>query len=927
MRTRVIGREAELASIEAFVERVGHGPAALVLLGGSGIGKTALLDVGVERAREAGARIVAYRGTEAEQSLPFAALSDLLAGEIDEALPRLAAPRRRALAAALLLEDPGERPADQRAIGLALLDILRELGGSTPAVVAIDDLQWLDPASAAALRFAFRRLADERVGLLAASRKGARAPIDVEAAFTGQTLERRVIPALSVGAAYRLLSERVGLSMPRPEIVRFHELTGGNPFYLLELGRELKRRDRPLAAGQPVPLPADMRELLAARLSRVPESVQDVLLLVAATARPTIEILEAAGGTAETVRSALEEAARTGVIELGSSRIRFTHPLFASACYQAAPPWRRREVHRLLAGLVAEPEERARHLALAADGPDMAVAWELDRAAQHAVGRGATAAAATFSELAAGATPVARAPESRKRLMRAAASHRLAGDRERAAAILEEVLRHAAGCERADALFELARTRRGDLPSIARLCDEALGEAGGDDARRARILGFLSWIRLITGELDGALAAARDALACAERASDPRLLASAIARVAMAETWTLQITPGLVERGAALERDLSEPLEFHESPTIAFARRLICASELETARGLLEAAASSASERGDEATHVHVLFYLVMLEWFAGRWEAALDYAAAALELAEQLGDYQLRGMVLHGRALVDAHRGDVELARAAAEEAALIAQAVSDALFPIWNAAAVGHVELALGHTDEAVQRLGGLPAKLLALGWNDPADSVWPDAIEAVIAAGELDRADSYLASYEALATRSGSPWALAAAARCAGMLAAARGESQAAFAALERALTEHDRLPGNFERGRTMLALGSARRRARQKAAARAALREAREMFDAVGARLWSVRASEELARISGRRPGSELTASEERVAERAATGQSNKEIAATLFVSVHTVEAHLSRVYRKLGIRSRTELAQRLSTSAPDELAKV
>jgi DNA-binding CsgD family transcriptional regulator len=295
--------------------------------------------------------------------------------------------------------------------------------------------------------------------------------------------------------------------------------------------------------------------------------------------------------------------------------------------------------------------------------------------------------------------------------------------------------------------------------------------------------------------------------------------------------------------------------------------------------------------------------------------------------LAEQLGDDQLRGMVLHGRALLDAHRGDVESARAAAEEAAAIAEAVSDAIFPIWNDAVLGHVELALGHADAAVERLGELPAKLLTLGWNDPADSVWPDAIEALVAAGELDRAESYLASYEVLAQRSGSPWALAVAARSAGTLAAARGQPHVAFAAFERALTEHDRLPGNFERGRTLLALGSARRRARQKAAARAALREAREMFEAAEARLWAGRASAELARISGRRPGSELTASEERVAELAANGHANQEIAATLFISVHTVEAHLSRVYRKLGIRSRTELAGRLSVSTTDEPAKV
>jgi DNA-binding CsgD family transcriptional regulator len=202
-----------------------------------------------------------------------------------------------------------------------------------------------------------------------------------------------------------------------------------------------------------------------------------------------------------------------------------------------------------------------------------------------------------------------------------------------------------------------------------------------------------------------------------------------------------------------------------------------------------------------------------------------------------------------------------------------------------------------------------------------------VWPDAIEALIAAGELEQAHSYLGSYESLAQRSGSPWALAVAARYRGTLAAAHGKSDVAFAAFDRALAEHDRMPGDFERGRTLLALGSARRRARQQAAARAALQQAGELFAAVGARLWEARANEELGRIGGRRPHSELTTSEERVAGLAASGRANKEIAAELFMSVHTVEAHLSRVYRKLEIRSRTELAQRRVVTTTDEATKM
>jgi DNA-binding CsgD family transcriptional regulator len=237
-----------------------------------------------------------------------------------------------------------------------------------------------------------------------------------------------------------------------------------------------------------------------------------------------------------------------------------------------------------------------------------------------------------------------------------------------------------------------------------------------------------------------------------------------------------------------------------------------------------------------------------------------------------------------------------------------------------------LGHLELALGDAQAAAGHLRALPERLISLGWNDPADSVWPDAIEALVEVGALEDAARYLGRYEALAERSGSVWALATAARCRGLLAAAEGSFDAAFEAFDRALAEHDRMPGTFERGRTLFATGATRRRVRQRGAARRALEAALRIFEEQGAELWARRAVDELQRISGRRPADgELTATELRVARLAAEGRANKEIAATLFMSVHTVEAHLSRVYRKLDVRSRTELAQH-TAMAPEADAK-
>jgi DNA-binding CsgD family transcriptional regulator len=899
MSAAVIGREEEFAAIEAFLDELR--PGALLIAGEPGIGKTILWEAGVEAAHGRLHRVLGHRAVEAEAKLAFTGLSDLIGGTIDEALPSLSPPRRRALRVALLLEEPGAEVPDPRAIALAFLDVLRTLAASGPILLAVDDLQWVDPASARVLQFASRRLEDARVAVLATVR--------ADVAVVLPDAARLSLGPLSLGALHHLLKARLGLDLPRPELVRLREMTAGNPFFALEVGRELRRARVRLAPGQPLPVPASVKQLVGGRLARLSDETRDVLLSASALARQTVCALEDVHG--EAARDALEEAARARVIELEGASVRFAHPLLASVCYEEAPVWRRRGAHRRLADVVTDPEERARHLALAAEDPDPTIAAALEAAADHAAARGATAAAAELAEL---------APRDPRYRLRAAYFHRLAGNRTRAAAILEELLDELpAGPERADVLFALASLRRGDLREITKLCEEALREAVADDARGAEISAFLSWMKL-AGDVRGALADARAGLAKAENAGDDVLLARAIARVAMAETWACEITPGLVERGVQIEKTLDRPLEFHESPAIALARRLICLSDLKPARSLLEAEETKAAARGDEGTRAHVLFHRALLEWFAGRWNDALAHAAAGLELAEQLGDEQLRGMLLNARATVDASLGN-EHARSEAEEAIAISQAVSDGVFPVWDLAALGHLELSLGNLRAAGAHLRPLPAHLVSLGWDDPTDQLWPDTIESLIGLGELDEARSLVELFEERAQRLGGPWPLAAVARCRGLLAAAEGDIASAFESFTRSLAEHERAESPFERARTLLAFGSVRRRAKQKRAAREALEEATASFEQLGARLWAERAREELARVSGRRPStSELTETEERVARLAAQGLSNKEIAAALFVTVHTVEAHLVHVYRKLAIRSRSELAARLAEAA-------
>ena len=428
----------------------------------------------------------------------------------------------------------------------------------------------------------------------------------------------------------------------------------------------------------------------------------------------------------------------------------------------------------------------------------------------------------------------------------------------------------------------------------------------------------MSWMRLLEGRVRDALVHARAALEHAQASGDDELLARAIARVAMAETWTLQVTPGLLEQGVQIEQRLQRLLEFHESPRVTLARRLMCLADFDGARPLLEEADDHAKASGDEGTHAHVLFHRFQVEWFSGRWDQADRLASDALELADQLRDDQYRSIALYARALLDAHLGRVEAARSAATESLAIAESLSDSLFAVQSRTALGFLELSRGDPEAADRHLRKLPAWLDSHGWAEPTDFAWINAIEAMVAIGQLGEARACLDRYEQLARRSKSPWALATAARARGLLAAADGEVDTARAALDRALVEHDRMRCPFERGRTLLAAGHVHRRAREKRLAREMLEQALETFDQLGARLWADRAREELARISGRRPATgELTATETELAVLAAQGRSNKEIAAALHMSVHTVEGHLTRIYRKLDIRSRAALASRLA----------
>ena len=361
----VVGRESEIDSVHDFLEAVPGGPIALLIEGEIGIGKTTLWREGIAEAGERGLQVLTSRPVEAEIALPFAVLGDLLGDVPDAALGRLPDPQREALEVALLRAGTKPGGLQRRAVALGVLGAIRVLAEDAPLVLAIDDAQWLDSPSADALAFAARRLRDQPIGFLLARRAEASggSRVELETALDSDRLTRLVIGPLDIRLLDRLLRAQLGKQFLRPALVELQRVSGGNPFFALELGRALLTRDVSPAPGEPLPVPATLNELVRERLARIPTAAREAALIVSALARPTVELVGAAagGGGATT---ALERAAAAGVLEVADGRVRFSHPLLASVVYRAAGGTQRLELHRRLADVVDDPDQRARHLSL-----------------------------------------------------------------------------------------------------------------------------------------------------------------------------------------------------------------------------------------------------------------------------------------------------------------------------------------------------------------------------------------------------------------------------------------------------------------------------------------------------------------------------------------------------------------------------------
>jgi DNA-binding CsgD family transcriptional regulator len=916
----LLGRKDELSAVERLLAPTPKGSGMLMLEGTAGIGKTTLWLRGLERARRLGFRVLPCRPSPTEAPLAFSALGDVLGELTEEFLSQLPPPQRNALAISLLLRDAEGVVPDQRAVSLATLTLLRTASAETPLLIAIDDVQWLDASSSRVLAFVFRRIEHDRCRVLLARRiedsAATGVPFDPDfAPRLLETLERVTIGPLSLGAIQSLIRERLGIRLPRPLFMSLYEAAEGNPFFALELARAQMEHGPPLA-GTPLRVPESLRELLGKRLAALPRPTQKSLLLAATFSEPTLTLLRKAGG------GSLTKAVEIGVVVLDDERIRFTHPLHSSVVYAGASADERRGAHARAAELATNREERARHLALASSGPDESVASELEHAASAAAARAAPDAAAELSELAARMTP----PETRDDLRRrrlATAEHLFAtGDTRRSRALLESLIAELGPCpERADALVLLSEIVD-DLDEAIRLCRQAVTEAKGDDRRLAHSLILLGATYGRIDETESQLAAAENAVGHAERADDTALLIEALQGVANARVLLGgPIDEPLMQRALELERDVGG-LPGRQSPRVWYATQHYWIGDYERGKSLIQPEIERALEEGRLAEWLHLLTIEMYSDVHLGNWERVLRLAESAREEASDVGISFVERHLDAAVAMVHALQGDAERARSHLIEIIKEAESAGDRQAATYGVVHYRLLALSQDLPREAVRwsaTLGPAEHRDDDL-FSEPPHRGFPgaDLVEALVALDELSAAEKIVGELDDDAKRTGRPLAVAAFCRARGLLAVARGDAATAREAFEGALAAHTDLAVPFELARTELLYGAALRRGRRRGEAQQQLSRALERFEILGARLWFEKTLRELARARGKRGAetNELTTTERRVAELVAAGSSNKEVAARLFMSVRTVEANLSKVYRKLGVESRSELAGRI-----------
>ncbi|MBS2963990.1 AAA family ATPase [Actinocrinis puniceicyclus] len=915
-------------------ERLRQGPGAL-LYGPAGIGKSRVLTALAAEAAGAGVRVLRCTPAEAELRLPFVCLIDLLGPIPDETIARLPGGMGTALRAALLRGTVPHSDQDRLKVQLAVLHLLRELSARAPVWLVIDDLQWVDRPTAQVLGFVARRMADLPVRVLAAER----APEGGSPAYTDLVppdIAEFAVAPLALADLAAVLDRYTGTKLPPATVRQIHRAAGGNPFYALELARALPPDQCALAPGELLPIPSRLRAVLLRRLRELPDPTRSVLLLASTADRPTLTLLGKVDGEADFAHH-LAVAERLGVIRVcADGLIQFEHPLVRAAVYADASSKARRAAHADLAAAVVEPVERARHLALAHPAENEQVAATLAEAAASARRRGAPATAAELAALAAQRTPCDEGTLRTERLLAAAEYACDAALRGEARRLAEQVLGHSASpAHRTEARILLLRCAGNSLGGVTPIIAQGLSEVAGDPGLEAKLRCWSARVELVVGHVTAAAAFAREAAELARRAGDPATEISALTTLAHSHGLTGD-PAGRAALRQAFELAARNPAAAGGpaglwEPVRREALYDMQADRLENAERKVVALLDRAGDAIGVEDLCTILITQTDIRVRAGACRDATQSAQRALRLLEDLSDSC--GPVLFAAALAETAGGTLERALSYAEAGIAASRADGDQHGLVRNLAVLGRVHLLADEPARALEPLREAEQIERRIGISDPASGNWhADLAEALVAVGETAQAADLVAVVSRQARQLGRRGVLTALERSDALRLAALGNLAEAAARLRAVAEQQGDLP--LERVRTLLALAQVERRRRHPGAARDALAEAQRLAEAAGATLWAKKVERERGRLGdpvaqavGGADNAALTGAERRCAELAAAGATNREIAAALFVSVKTVEATLSRSYRKLGVRSRTQLARMLADAAPAPSARL
>ncbi|GAA3050247.1 AAA family ATPase [Actinokineospora globicatena] len=883
----VLGRAQVIARCRSALADGG----GLVLHGPAGIGKSLLLDVLVAGA---GADLVLRTSpAAADRDLPHVALYDLFA----KVLPvvELPAHLRAALDTALLRSAP-EHPVDPLALRLAVVDLLRELAERHSVLLVLDDAQWLDPASAEVLAFAARRVVDNRVWVLVAERADG-SPTTADLAPSPVTEVE--LTGIDADAVAELLRTRLVRPLSSATVDRVVAASAGNPFYALLLGRALARHGGSVGADEPLPVPGKLRELVVDRLAPLPAQAWDVLRLVTVAVRPGLDLLPLGD-------PGLDAAVAAGLVVADEDgALRFSHALVAEvvAAEAAAAQWT--AAHARMAALVTDPIERARHRALATPRPDAPIAAELVEAARLATTRGALATAADLLRLAAHRTP---APSIRaERLLGAARAAAEAGLTASAADLCRAVVRIAVGPTRAWArllLFDLAGR---DIVAFAGLLDEVAADAGDDPGLRCALLLRRAELAAHTGRTTEALAYLDQADVLAPRADDPTLvIRSLIMRI-----------PFAAASGPDTETDLCRRLTRHTaglplSEPVVYARvylAIICLRRGDTpeAVDMLERLRHETEAAGRIRDLIMVLYSLTSAYERAGRCADARRTAVRGARLRVDVDQNPGIGLTL--RAVAELNTGSLDEATTLLAQAEKADEQARDGEWAAYASGLRARVAVLRGEHRAAARLFGSCLATLREVGYTDPAMFlVDADLAESLAWAGQSDQADAVLRDARSRVAAQGRPVVTLGLDRATAVLAATAGDPRGAADTLRAHLPPTHPYP--LELARAWFTLGTLERRARRKAAAREAMTESLRRYTTASCTPWIDRIETELSKLDTQ--DAPLTPLETQIVDHLHQGASNRQIATALHLSVKAVEANLTRIYRKLGIRNRAEL---------------